>query len=126
MFNQRKNLKLVFVLFAFFSFLALLLIAGCKVNKVSNTRRILSNGNENSATGKVTLTWDEVSNATSYNLYYSELPGVTKHNGNKIPDVPNPATVPNLTRGTTYYFVVTAENSHGESGESNEVSYFVE
>ena len=32
------------------------------------------------------------------------------------------ATVPNLTAGSTYYFAVTAYNSAGESGYSNEAS----
>jgi hypothetical protein len=113
-------------LFAFVSILGLVLISGCKGNEVKNSLGDLSIGNENSTTAKVTLAWDNALNAASYNLYYSEFPGVTKYNGVPIRDVPNPVTVPNLNRNTTYYFVVTAENSHGESDESNEVFYKID
>ena len=128
MFNKRNNLFLEWpcVLIASASILGLLLFCGCKGNKVSNPPEILSNGDENSATAEVKLTWDKVSNANSYNIYCSEFPGITKDNGKKVLNVPNPpATVPDLSRGRTYYFVVTAENSYGESGESNEVSHYV-
>ncbi|MFZ2399157.1 MAG: fibronectin type III domain-containing protein [Smithella sp.] len=76
--------------------------------------------------GTVTLTWNASSTTdpaiTSYNIYYSTLPYVTKANGaattglNPSPPLSAAAT---LTNGTTYYFVVTAVNSYGESIESN-------
>ena len=43
--------------------------------------------------GKVTLTWQDVPHATSYNIYYSDKPGVTKKNGIKIFNVKNPHKV---------------------------------
>ena len=75
--------------------------------------------------GQVTLTWDDVPNAVSYNIYWNDSPGVTKHNGNKIAAVSNPHTIKGLRRGVTYYFVVTAVNQVGESAESQEFSFTV-
>ena len=72
--------------------------------------------------GQVTLNWDSVSEATSYNIYWSTSSGVTIGIGTKISDVTSPYTHTGQTNGTTYYYVVTAANSYGESGLSNEVS----
>ena len=72
-----------------------------------------------------TLAWDDVPNATSYNIYWSDSPGVTKLNGKKISNVANPHTIKGLKPGT-YYFVVTAVNAFGESAESAEFSFSVD
>lgn len=78
--------------------------------------------------GKVTLSWNAVSGATSYNLYMAAQSGVTKSNyslktgGMKHEAVTSPYEHTGLTNGATYYFVVTAVNSNGESSESSEVS----
>ena len=72
--------------------------------------------------GQVTISWSAVSGATSYNIYWSETSGVTKDNGTQIPDITSPYSHTGLTNGTTYYYVVTAVNSFGESAESAEVS----
>jgi hypothetical protein len=74
---------------------------------------------------EVTLTWDISSNAKSYNLYWSNKPGVTKHSGNKIEDVNPPFKFKEIKKDLTYYFVVTAIYDIEESSESNEVSYRV-
>ena len=73
----------------------------------------------------VTLDWDNVPNAISYNIYWSDSPGVTKQNGKKISNVKNPYTFKGLKPGT-YYFVVTAVNESGESEESEEFSLTVD
>ena len=73
----------------------------------------------------VTLAWDDVPNATSYNIYWSNSPGVTMLNGKKISNVKNPHTIKGLKPGT-YYFVVTAVNASGESAESEEFSFSVD
>jgi hypothetical protein len=73
--------------------------------------------------GQATLAWDNVPNAVSYNIYWGESPGVTKRNGKKITNATNPYTLKGLTRGKTYYFVVTAVGSSGESKESEELSF---
>jgi len=70
---------------------------------------------------QVTLSWDNVAYATSYNIYWSNDPSVTKSNGTKISDVISPYIHTGLTNGENYYYIVTAENSEGESSESDEV-----
>jgi fibronectin type 3 domain-containing protein len=78
-----------------------------------------------SETRDVTLAWDDVPNATSYNIYWSDKPGVTKKNGIKISNVKNPHTITGLKKGEKYYFAVTAVNASGESKESEEFSFTV-
>ena len=75
--------------------------------------------------GNVTLAWDNVPDAISYNIYWNDSPGVTIRNGNKISKVKNPHTIKGLKPGT-YYFVVTAVNEYGESEESEELSFTVD
>ena len=73
--------------------------------------------------GKATLLWNEIPGATSYNVYESRSPGVTKLSGSKIRNATNPLTINELEPGKTYYFVVTVVNEQGESEESKELSY---
>jgi fibronectin type 3 domain-containing protein len=79
----------------------------------------------NPETKDVTLAWDNVPNATSYNIYWSDKPGVTRQNGTKISNVKNPYKMKGLKKGKKYYFVVTAVNASGESAESAEFSFTV-
>lgn len=68
----------------------------------------------------VTLKWDASSMATGYHLYI----GIRSKSYVQVADV-GPVTtalVSNLAEDRTYYFVVTAYNSVGESCASNEVS----
>ena len=81
-----------------------------------------SNVNATAGDGQVSISWGSVSGATSYNIYWSTSPGVTADTGTNISNVTSPYTHTGLTNGTTYYYVVTAVNNYGESGESNEVS----
>jgi lysophospholipase L1-like esterase len=76
-------------------------------------------------TRDVTLAWDDVPGATSYNIYWRDKPGVTRQNGTKIANVTNPYKLRGLTKGKKYYFVVTAVNRSGESSESAEFSFTV-
>jgi len=79
---------------------------------------------------QATIAWTAVSTATSYNIYWSTTTGVTPANGTKIKNAANPFTLnaaqtnggTALKNGTTYYFVVTAVTSDGESGPSTEVN----
>ena len=73
-------------------------------------------------TGLVKLSWSPVSTATSYNLYYATSSGVTTTNGTKITPVSSPYTQAGLAANTSYYYVVTAVNSAGESSASAPVS----
>ena len=74
-------------------------------------------------TVRVILQWNNVPDAASYNVYWSRFPGVTKHNGHKIPDAANPIAIRDLAPDTTYYFVVTVVGYVGESKESKEMSF---
>ena len=76
-------------------------------------------------TQDVTLGWEDVPTATSYNIYWSDKPGVTKKNGTKISNVKNPHKIKELKKGMKYYFVVTSVNASGESKESEEISFLV-
>lgn len=71
---------------------------------------------------QVTVRWSSVTNAQSYNIYWSYSSGVTKSSGTEISGTTSPHTHTGLNNGTTYYYVVTASNSTGESPESSEVS----
>jgi hypothetical protein len=73
--------------------------------------------------GKVTLLWNDIPGASSYNIYVSSSPGVTKLNCFKIPNVTNPFKFDQLEPGKTYYFIVTVINGSGESEGSKELSY---
>lgn len=82
-----------------------------------------TNVSASSGVHQVTVSWDAVAGATSYNIYYSTTTGVTKTTGTKISGLTaSPEIVTGLTNGTTYYFVVTAQNDDGESVESTQVS----
>lgn len=72
--------------------------------------------------GQVTVSWSAVTSATSYNIYWSTTSGVTTTTGTKISDITSTSyTHTGLTNGTTYYYIVTAVTSAGESSASNEV-----
>jgi len=71
---------------------------------------------------QVAISWTSVSNATSYNVYYSTSSGVTIQNGTKASANASPYVQTALNAGTTYYFIVTAVNSAGESSASTQVS----
>lgn len=72
--------------------------------------------------GQVTLSWNAVSGATGYNVYWSQTAGVTPVTGTKIAGAASPYVHTNLAAGTTYYYVVTAFNGAGESAASGQVS----
>lgn len=71
--------------------------------------------------GFAAVMWNAASGATSYNVYWSAVPG-TGTAGTKVSGVTSPHIVSGLANGTVYYFVVTAQNSYGESAASVEVS----
>jgi len=78
--------------------------------------------------GQLNISWDSVDGATSYNLYWSNEPDVTKDvsvdmtkaAGTKIENVTSPYSHEGLTNGNNYYYIVTAENADGESDASSE------
>ncbi len=78
-----------------------------------------SAGNE-----QVEIFWDPKNGATSYNIYWSNTPGVTKATGTPIAGATSPFVHHTGTgsNGTTFYYVVTSVSRYGESAESTEVS----
>ena len=56
----------------------------------------------------ILVSWDPVSGADSYNIYWSTTAGVTTANRSKITKAASPYTQMPLTNGTTYYYIVTA------------------
>jgi hypothetical protein len=72
--------------------------------------------------GQVTLDWLAAAGATSYNVYYGTVSGVTPSTGTQVVGVQAPAVHLGVNNGSTYYYVVTAVNSFGESPASGQVS----
>jgi hypothetical protein len=70
---------------------------------------------------QVTVSWDAVTGATSYNVYYGTATGVTTAS-TKVTGATSPDAISGLLNGTTYFFVVTAVNGNGESAVSFEAS----
>ncbi len=73
---------------------------------------------------QVTISWNSVLNASSYNVYIGLSAGVTQSSFSSMVDgvVALSYTWTSLTNDTPYYFVVTAVNANGQSGDSNVAS----
>ncbi|OPX83208.1 MAG: Amylopullulanase precursor [Pelotomaculum sp. PtaB.Bin013] len=69
----------------------------------------------------MSLTWTAVTGATSYNVKRANTAGGSYTTLATIVTETNYSDTI-ITNGTTYYYVVTAVNANGESGNSNEVS----
>jgi hypothetical protein len=72
--------------------------------------------------GQVTVSWPAVSGATSYNIYWSTTSGVTTSTGTTLTGVTSPYIHTARANSTTYYYIVTAVNSAGESAASAQAS----
>ncbi|MBU2887768.1 S8 family serine peptidase [Gilvimarinus agarilyticus] len=77
---------------------------------------------------QLSLSWDAVSGASGYNLYYANEADVTPENyaslsgGTRIESIESPHVLTGLLNTSTYYLVVTAYNAGGESSPSLELS----
>jgi outer membrane protein OmpA-like peptidoglycan-associated protein len=114
---KKNHLSVKFIFYCLLSLWAVLSLSGCN----QTLKDIFPSSNP--VDSSVTLLWKEIPGATSYNIYVSESPGVTKLSGSKIPDVTNPIKINRLEPDKTYYFVVTVVDEQGESEESEELSY---
>lgn len=83
-----------------------------------STPGVPANVSAGAGNAQVTVSWNSVSGATSYNLYYRAGSTVSKATGTLIADVTSPEAVLSLTNGTQYAFAVAAENLGGESALS--------
>jgi mono/diheme cytochrome c family protein len=72
--------------------------------------------------GQVTVSWSAAATATSYNLYRGTTSAVSVATGTKFTDVTSPLTQTGLASGSTFFYIVTAVNSTGESLASAPVS----
>jgi outer membrane protein OmpA-like peptidoglycan-associated protein len=115
--NKKYRLVIVAIFYCIWSLWAIMSLSGC--NQI--TKNIPSASTPKS--GKVTLLWNEIPGSTSYNIYMSKSPGVTRLSGSKINSATNSLLINQLEPGETYYFVVTVVNEQGESEESKELSY---
>jgi fibronectin type 3 domain-containing protein len=105
--------KSVVVLIAAFGFLA------CGNNNSSS----ITGWTATAGDGQVQLSWDSVSGATSYNVYYSTDSNVNTTSSGKVTGLTTTSTsVTGLTNQTTFYFIVTAVTSSGEGSPSNTLS----
>ncbi len=71
---------------------------------------------------EVTVSWTPSAGATAHHLYYGLTTGVGRSSGMRVANVTTPYRLTGLRNDSAYYFVMTAENGTGESGESPEVS----
>jgi hypothetical protein len=77
--------------------------------------------------GQITLGWQPVADATTYNVYFSAAPGVSKSNFEGVfRGVVQTSFIHSpLPGGESFFYVVTAQNDIVESDESAEVSAMV-
>jgi hypothetical protein len=72
---------------------------------------------------ELTIKYDSISGINNYNIYMDTNSGITINSFMEKHSVgQNQYTWTGLTNGTTYYFIVTAENDYGESSASSLVS----
>lgn len=69
-----------------------------------------------------TLSWKEVTGATSYAIYYGTTTGVSKTNGIRIANISSPYTHSSIVNNTSYYYILVAVNASGESNASSEAT----
>jgi fibronectin type 3 domain-containing protein len=65
--------------------------------------------------GEVIVSWNPVSLATSYNIYYCKSDETLTTSSTKVSNVTSPQVIPGLTSGQGYKFAVTAVNGPYES-----------
>lgn len=77
-----------------------------------------------SASNANTLSWSNVTDATSYTLYWSNYPGVTPATGTAVTDVTSPYVHSGIPNNTNHYYILTASNVGGESAPTAEANAY--
>lgn len=99
-----------------------LLLAGCGGDGGSDASLEAPTGlTATAGVQSVTLQWNAVAGASSYNLYVSDSPGDGKWATTKLFNITSPYTHKPLSAGT-YYYTVAAVGSGGVGPNSSEVS----
>jgi hypothetical protein len=95
----------------------------------NNNNGLVSGLTATPGNGQVALSWSPVSGATSYNVYYSTNPNVAPTAVSNLVGTLSQmgltntsTTITGLTNQTTWYFIVTAVTTNGESSPSTTVS----
>ena len=71
--------------------------------------------------GRITVKWNKIPGASSYNIYYATNPGIARAKGTKIEGVKSgPYQLADVKKKTMYFISMTAVNASGESPASNE------
>lgn len=68
--------------------------------------------------GQVTVSWQDQEHASWYDIYWSNFPGVTRANSNRIRSGPSPYVHTSITNGQAYYYRVNGGGSTWETGLS--------
>ncbi|MEE8483509.1 MAG: fibronectin type III domain-containing protein, partial [Nitrospinota bacterium] len=72
---------------------------------LTNVPDTTSNVAGTSGDAQITISWDSVTGATSYNLYYDTSSGVNTNTGTQVVNVTTPYILTGLTNNTTYYYI---------------------
>ena len=115
--DKLKNILLI-ILISFFTFtiISCAIVTGENEDTTTATTATLSAPDNLSASGAnntITLTWNSVSGATSYTLYWDNVSGID-NSDTAITSITNDNyTHNNMDNGSTYYYKVAAVNSSG-------------
>jgi len=103
----------------------LTVLPGCGGDDDSNSVRLPNVPGNFTATGgeeQVTLSWDSAENAETYTVYWNTEGDVSDSDNALMGITGTSYTHIGLTGGAAYYYRMTAVNSDGESGMSEDVS----
>ena len=90
----------------------------CQIQALQPPQNLIATANN----GAIELSWSSVTNASSYNLYYSEEAAFPAAQTTQINNVQSPYSLTGLSNDVTYYLAVTVVIGADESSFSNEVS----
>ena len=119
----RSSIYILFMITAF-------LFTGCgeenkEKKKDLGSEFIPANVSATSSLGEIIVSWDAVSGADSYNLYWAGTSGVTTMAGTLVAGVTSPHTMGGLANGTARFFIVVAVFAGTEDAPSTEATAIV-